>query len=212
MKLLILALFTLLAVIDLDRISTINSYKETAKTAFESSDYEGAVKSYHFLIDSLGVIEDPLYINLANAYFHQSDTANAAYYYTKAIDGNDTKLISQAYTQLGVISKWKNSSKIALNQFKMALKTDPSNETARYNYELLKKLMKNQEQQNKKDNKDVKPSEYAKKLKKQADALVNINRFNQAHDIMKKGLEVDKTVSAYNDYIKRLKDVVESKQ
>ena len=212
MKLLILALVTSLAVIDLDRISTVNSYKETARKAFESSDYEGAAKAYHFLIDSMGVVEDPLYINLANAYFHQSDTSNATYYYTKTVEGKDKKLISQAYTQLGVISKWKDSNETALNQFKTALKTDPSNETARYNYELLKKLMKEQQKQKNDDNKKDKPSEYAKKLKKQADALVQVNRFDQAHDIMKKGLEVDKTVSTYNDYIKRLKDVVESKQ
>ncbi len=212
MNLLILVLVTSLAVIDLDRISTVNSYKETARKAFESSDYEGAAKAYHFLIDSMGIVEDPIYINLANAYFHQSDTSNATYYYTKAVEGRDKKLISQAYTQLGVISKWKESNETALNQFKMALKTDPSNETARYNYELLKKLMNEQQQQNNDDNKDVKPSEYARKLKKQADALVQINRFDSAHDIMKKGLEVDKTVSAYNDYIKRLGDVVESKQ
>ncbi len=197
----------------LTRISTINNYKEEARKAYESSDYKGAVKAYRFLIDSMGISEDPLYLNLANAYFHLSDTTNAAYFYVKTIDGENDKLASKAYTQLGVISKWKNDNKTALNQFKLALKSDPSNETARYNYELLKKLMEKEKQQQKNDkNKKQEPSEYAKKLKKQADALVQINRFEEAFSIMKKGLEVDKTVSTYNDYIKRLQDVVESRQ
>jgi tetratricopeptide (TPR) repeat protein len=197
----------------LTRISAINDYKEKAQKAYESSDYQGAVKAYRFLIDSMGVTEDPLYLNLANAYFHLSDTSNAAYFYVKTIDGKNEKLASKAYSQLGVISKWKNDNNTALNRFKLALKSDPSNETARYNYELLKKLMERKKQQQKNDkNKKQEPSEYAKKLKKQADALVHVNRFEEAFSIMKKGLEVDKTVSAYNDYIKRLQDVVESRQ
>ncbi len=208
------AIFVLLIGGDgLTRISTINAYKEKAQKAYESSDYKGAVKTYRYLIDSMGISEEALYLNLANAYFHLSDTLNSSYFYVKTIDGKDKQLASEAYNQLGIISKWKKDDKTALNQFKLALKSDPANESARYNYELLKKLMERQKQQNKNDkNKKQEPSEYAKKLKKQADALVRINRFEEAYSILKKGLEVDKTVSVYNDYIKRLQDVVESKQ
>lgn len=196
----------------INRISEINTYKEAAEKAYKSSDFKGAVQAYHYLIDSMGVEEGPLFLNLANAYFHMSDTSSAAYYYTKTIEDKDKKLNSKAYSQLGIISKWKNNNEAALSQLKLALKSDPSNETARYNYELLKKLMEKQKQDQKDKNKDNEPSEYAKKLKKQADGLVRINRFAEAFSIMKKGLEVDKTVSAYKDYIKRLQNVLESKQ
>ncbi len=197
---------------NLNRISTINDYKEKAEKAYLSSDYKGAADAYRFLIDSMGVADDPLYLNLANTYFHLSDTSDAAYFYTKVLGGKNKKLISRAYAQLGVLSKWKNDNESALNNFKWALKSDPSNETARYNYELLKKLMERQQKQKNDKNKNQQPSEYAKKLKKQADALVRVNQFEEAFSLMKKGLEVDKTVSAYSDYIKRLQDVVESRK
>jgi len=63
-------------------------------------------------------------------------------------------------------------------------------------------------QDQKKDD-ELKPSEYAKKLKEQADLLVRNNRFADAYSLMMDGLQVDKTVGAYNEFIGKLKDVVE---
>jgi tetratricopeptide (TPR) repeat protein len=119
---------------------------------------------------------------------------------------------SLAYQQLGVINQQQNKMQEALSAFKASLKADPGNEDSRYNYELLKKMMKDQEQQEQNKDKDIEPSEYAKKLKAQADQFVRQNLFENALSLMQKGLQEDETVAAYNAFITKLNDVVESKQ
>mgnify|MGYP001035828716 FL=1 len=86
--------------------------------------------------------------------------------YSDLKDAQEPILASSAYNQMGVISyKMSEQSpderesfmQSSLSNFKNALRKNPENESARYNYELLKKLKKQQEEeQEKKDeeNKD----------------------------------------------------------
>jgi tetratricopeptide (TPR) repeat protein len=197
---------------DINKIAHVNKAKRMAETAYANGDYETAISSFRLLTDSLGVQEDPILLNLANAYFKQNDTTNAVQYYSSVLKSENPQMKSLAYQQLGVINQQKNKLEEALSDFKASLKSNPDNEDARYNYELLKKIMAEQEQQNKNKDEDVKPSEYAKKLKAQADKLVAQNLFENALSIMQKGLQEDKTVAAYNGFITKLNDVVESKE
>ena len=99
-----------------------------------------------------------------------------------------------------------------MSQFKQAIKSDPANQDARYNYEMLKKKLEEQkkkDEQKNKDNKDQEPSEFAKKLKAQADKLVAAKEYKSAYNLMMDGLSKDKTVSHYQKYIEHIKDVVE---
>lgn len=211
MRMLVLVILMSLSFSDINKIARVNEMKRQAEEAMKSEDYQSAISSFRILTDSLGVVEDPVLLNLANAYFYQNDTTNAAQYYSRVLGSENDELRSLAYQQMGVINQMKNNMNEALNDFKNALKSNPENEDARYNYELLKKLLDEQEQQQNNDE-DIEPSEYAKKLKEQADALVKQNLFDQALNIMQKGLQVDKTVSAYNQFITKLGEVVESKQ
>ncbi len=145
--------------IDINKIARINKLKKEAETAYRNGEYDKAIAAFSTLIDSLGVAEDPLFLNLANAFFHKNDTLNAAKNYSKALESKDSHIRSLAHQQLGIIQQQQNKMKEALTNFKAALLADPTNEDARYNYELLKKLMKeqqNQQQQNKEDKKDQK--------------------------------------------------------
>ena len=207
-------LFILLNVLggDINKISRINQAKRNAEEAYKRGEFESAISSFRLLSDSLGVNEDPILLNLANAYFHQNDTTNAAQYYSRVLGSEDPLLRSVAYQQLGIIKKQQTKLKEALSDFKTSLKSNPNNEDSRYNYELLKKMIDEQEQQQQNENEDIEPSEYAKRLKAQADKLVKQNLFGQAMRLMQKGLEEDETVAAYNSFISKLNDVVESKQ
>jgi len=209
-KLASVCLLMFLFVGDINKISRINRAKKAAESAYSSGDYKTAISSLRLLADSLDVSEDPIFLNLANAYFHESDTSNAIQYYSKVIASENNELRSLAYQQLGIINKQKNKLKEAVSDFKASLKSNPNNEDSRYNYELLKKLLAEQEQQQKNDE-DIEPSEYAKKLKEQADRLARQFLFEKALSLMQKGLEEDKTVAAYNSFIGKLNDVVESK-
>jgi Ca-activated chloride channel family protein len=211
MKMLILTVLLHISDGDIHRIAKINKLKKTAEKAYKSGDYERAIASFRTLTDSLEVDEDAVWLNLANAYFETQDTAQAMEYYVQVAAASQGALRSQAFQQLGVMMDQRNRRQEALNNFKEALKADPMNEDARYNYELLKKMLG--DEQNSSDSDDSpEPSEYAKKLKEQADKLVKMNLFPQALQLMQNGLQKDETVSAYNQFIQKLNDVVQSQQ
>jgi hypothetical protein len=200
------------------RIRKINTAKAEARKSFQAGDYKEAVKKYTYLIDSLGVKEDEVLLNRAHAWYLEKDTANAYTAYQALAQSVKKEITSKANNQLGLITNLQGKAEEALRHFKMAVKADPSNEDARYNYEMLKKKLdqKNKEEQKKKDqeqnkdkNKNQEPSDFAKRLKAEADRLVAERKYKAAFDLMNDGLKKDETVSTYQDYIKRLKDVTD---
>jgi len=157
----LLPLFLIAAlIIDPRDIGKINSAKESAKKAFINGDYATALDKYKYLIDSMGVNEDEVTMNMAHSYFNLNDTTHAMATYQKLINSQDKMLRSNAFQQLGVLNNRQERLEDALANFKQALKADPTNEDARYDYEMVKKKLeekKKQEEQNQKDqNKDQK--------------------------------------------------------
>lgn len=201
------------------KIRKINTTKSEAKKAFQAGDYKKAIQQYRYLIDSLGVKEDEINLNLAHAYYLEKDTANAFTNYQTLTNSTNDEVRSKANQQLGIMTNQRGKPEEALSFFKQAVKAHPANEDARYNYEMLKKKLdqKNKEDEkknkdNKKDNeknKNEEPSDFAKKLKAQADQMVGQRQYKAAYDLMMDGLKRDKTVSTYQQYINRIKDVSE---
>jgi Ca-activated chloride channel homolog len=154
-------LFTVLSVwiTDPAKIGKINRAKEAARKAYLAGDYEKAVNHYRYLTDSLHVTEDEVTLNLANAYFNLSDTANAIGQYQSLVHSTKPPIRAAAQQQLGVIKNKQGEFEEALTHFKEAIKADPKNEDARYNYEMLKRKLdeqKKQEQQQKDPQQDKK--------------------------------------------------------
>ena len=131
----------------LNDIAKINRLKVQAEEAYEQEDYQSAVKYYTALVDSLQVDDDLIRLNLAHALIKAGDTTSAQRNYTSLANSNDHSLKSVAYQQLGIINSYQKKYKEALSTFKESLKADPSNEDARYDYELVKKLLAEQQQQ-----------------------------------------------------------------
>jgi len=208
MKVLGTILILATAFIDPGDIRKINSAKSEAKKAYIAGDYKIAIEKYRFLIDSMGVNEDEVRMNLANAYFHVNDTSNALGGYTQLTQSVNKKIKSVAYQQMGVLNNKQGKLSEAIGNFKEALKADPANEDARYNYEMAKKKSEQQkrDEQNK-NNQSKEPSAFAKQLKEQADQLVLKKLYLEAHELMTEGLKKDKSVSFYNEFIKRTKTV-----
>jgi len=171
MKMLIFYAFLLIFGPDPGKIGKVNSVKSSAKKAFIEGDYKTALENYKYLTDSLGVKEDEVLMNMAHSYFNLNDTANAFTSYQKLLTSQNKTMKSNAYQQLGVLNNRQNRLEDALNNFKEALKTDPTNEDARYNYEMVKKKLeeqKKQEQQNQdKDKKDQNKDQENKENKDQ---------------------------------------------
>ena len=146
---------------DPTEIARINRLKNKAEVAFEHGQYDVAATNYRILYDSIGLDDPSVGLNLAHSYYALGDTANAKLKYQSVASSNDKKLKSIAYQQLGVMAKTPSTLSESLQYLKAALKANPMNEEARYNYEVVKKLLdkqkeqqQDQDQQNQDENKD----------------------------------------------------------
>ncbi|GIV37823.1 MAG: hypothetical protein KatS3mg032_2202 [Cyclobacteriaceae bacterium] len=150
MKGLILLLLIASAFTDPLRVSRINRHKTAAMQAYAEGRYDEAVAHYHYLIDSLGVTDDDALLNLGHSYFRLNQSVKAKEAYTLAAAGSNPVIQSVAHQQLGVIANREGKYQQALQHFRSALMANANNEEARYNYELLRKKLKNpnQPQQN----------------------------------------------------------------
>ncbi len=99
------------------------------------------------------------------------------------LDNADKQAASIAYTQLGIMQAKDKELEKAAELFKQALKKDPKNDNARYNYELVKKMLQKQQQEQDQQDK-IEPSEFAKQQKAIADDLVNKRDYRVALQVM----------------------------
>jgi len=132
---------------DLERIAKVNKIKKEAKTAFTTGDFQKAINKYSYLLDSMQVEDPNINLNLANAYYKISDTTNAVNEYQALLKANDNIIKSVAHQQLGIIKNREKKFDEALAHFKNAIKANPANDEARYNYEMLKKMLEEKEKQ-----------------------------------------------------------------
>lgn len=128
-------------------IAKINALKKEAEKAYLAGDYEMALSKYAILSDSMGVEEDEIKLNLAHSHYQLGDTTGAKSNYNQLVRSSNKKLKSIAYQQLGVMSKDTGKLEEALQQLKSAIKSDPTNQAARYDYEVVKKQLKEQQEQ-----------------------------------------------------------------
>jgi Ca-activated chloride channel homolog len=139
------------------KVRRVNKIKAEAKDAFQAGQYKEAAAMYKLLVDSMDVKEDEVLLNLAHANFLMKDTANAFNNYQTLTQSPKKDIVSKANQQLGVMTNQQGKAEQALNYFKQAIKADPTNESARYDYEMLKKKLdeqKKQQQQQNQQNKD----------------------------------------------------------
>ncbi len=153
----------------IDDIATVNRLKSLAKTALEQQDYTRAAGYYTKLVDSLRVDDENIRLNLAHALLLSGDTAQSQLRYSQLTSSQSASLKSVAYQQLGVLASGQKKYPEALAIFKESLKANPANEESRYNYELVKKLLEQQqEQEQQKDqSQDDKQQESEEKQEKQ---------------------------------------------
>lgn len=164
MKFASILLLTLAAIIDPVTIGRINSLKREAREAYVAGDYKTAISKYRILIDSLHAGEDEVMLNLANAYFNANDTAQALSGYQSVVGSPKADIRSRAQQQLGIMNHRAGRLEEALENFKQAIKADPNNRDARYNYEMLKKkLEEEKKKQDQQQNRDKQNKENQKK-------------------------------------------------
>lgn len=146
MKFYSLLLFSLLTLTGgIGNIAKVNEYKGLAENAFQNEKYEEAVDYYRYLIDTLGENDANIRLNLGHSYYRTKQEDKAMELYSSLSAHEDPALRSKANNQLGIIHTNQQKLKEALEFFKASLRADPTNEGTRYNYELVKKLLEEQE-------------------------------------------------------------------
>ena len=90
-------------------------------------------------------------LNLSHSYLLNGDTLNAIDGYNSLTTSKKNKIKSIAYQQLGVISDKYQKLKESSELFKNSIKSNPENIESKYNYELVMKKIKEQENKENKD-------------------------------------------------------------
>ncbi|MER2997962.1 aerotolerance protein [Pontibacter populi] len=139
--LLAILLFLSIPVSGIQTISRINDYTVRAAKAYEKENYAEAITAYEYLLEDLEVKDDQLRLNLAHAYFKAGLWADAQNEYRLLADHSSAHIRSIVHLQLGNIASNGKKYAQALSLYRNALVANPENESARYNYELLKKYL-----------------------------------------------------------------------
>ena len=181
---------------------------------FAQGKYEEALAAYQ---DAL--LDDPLneiaLFDQGDAYYKMKKYKEAIEAFQKVVGSKNLTLSSKAFYNIGNAYFQQNKLKEAIESYKKALELNPNDRDAKYNLELarakLKEMAKKQKRQNKQQNnqKHIEPSEFAKRLKAQAEKLVDQRKYRQAYQLMVNGLKKDPTVAAFQGFIQRIKDVVD---
>jgi len=199
---------------DWEKIAITNEAIATAERSFKEADYENSVRNHLKLIDELGLTAPEIKFNLALSYQNNGQEEDAKKTYEVLSSRSNTEISSFAANQQGVMLGNEKKYKEALAYFKTALLNEPGNEKARYNYELLSRWLdgneENQENEQDQEQEDKpEPSNYAKRMKAEADELVDRYLFDEALNTMNRALEIDETVASYQQFIDHLKEINE---
>ncbi len=179
---------------------------------YADGNYEQAIEAYNKARSANPVSAEVDY-NLGNALYQKKDYEQAMKRYETALQkSEDPRLRAQTYYNMGNTLFRMNKLKESAAAYQQALRLNPGDEDAKYNLEYVRARLQQQEQQQQdkdQQKKKIEPSEYAKKLRQQAQELIEEYRYAEALKLMQDGLKRDETVAAYQSFIDRLNDVVE---
>jgi len=181
---------------------------------FNEENFEQALASYK---DAL--LDDPLnetaLFNQGDALYKLKKYEESVQIFQQLIASKNIDLASNAFFNTGNGYFQLNKFKEAIDAYQKALELNPNDQDAKYNLELTRAKIKEmadkqqQQQQQQDQNKEkIKPSEFAKKLKEQAEKLVLQRKYNEALQLLKDGLKKDPTIAAYNDFMQKTETVI----
>jgi tetratricopeptide (TPR) repeat protein len=187
-----------------------------ANELFRAGQYREAADAYLATLEELGPgapanVQAALLNNLGAALYRMEDyeTAMQAFVRSLAIADTDEDKSRAAYNA-GNASFRQNNLEAALSFYKQSLLEDADNEDARYNFEFVRRRVKDSDQQQQQEGGGrIEPSEYAKALKRQAEEMMAARQYRSAHNLMLQGLQIDETVRAFQDFIGRLGNIAE---
>jgi len=129
-----------------------NAAVKAAAKSYAETDYEASVANHLKLSSDFGINTPNSNYNLALSYHYNGQLEEAQRTYQSLQSSPDKLIASFSANQNGILLAGQNSYEEALSAFKFSLIKDPTNEAARYNFELLSRwLEENPDQQQQDD-------------------------------------------------------------
>ncbi|MVM35150.1 tetratricopeptide repeat protein [Spirosoma sp. HMF4905] len=122
----------------LNQITQNNQARQEAQIAYQAGQYNRALALYVYLSKTTTTIDPAVRLNLGHTYFKLKQYAKAKPQYETLLRSDRSDLRTAAATQLGVMACLEGDSVVALTLFQQALLENADNESARYNFELIK--------------------------------------------------------------------------
>ncbi len=160
-KIFVLSLF--LFVNPVTFIANRNYYATEAEKAFRNQNYALASQHYAYMIQGLEWKNDNIQLNLAHTYFLEKKYTLATVQYVISSQSNNTIIASTALSQLGYMASLNQDFETALSYFQEAISRYIQNKEARYNYELIAKILHKRGKKPKNNQKDIQKEKEKKK-------------------------------------------------
>ena len=151
-------------------------------------------------------VQAALWNNLGLARYEQERFEEAAGAFDEALAlATETDTRARYAYHAGTALARASTLEDAALRLRHALVARPDFPEARFNYEWVKRRLDGPPPG---AETPPEPSDFARRLKAQADALVEQRQYRDAYDLLNDGLRRDSTVAAFADYLQRLGDVV----
>ena len=124
--------------------------QDKGKKAYEEGHYDEARVYYEHILKNRKK-DDGAQFGLGVTAYQQKDMETAARALNNAMNSDDQSLASKAMYNLGNMFRDQQKMEESLALYRKAIELDPTDEDAKVNYELLKQVLQQQEQQQQQD-------------------------------------------------------------
>ena len=124
--------------------------QDKGKKAYEEGHYDQARVYYEHVLKNRKK-DDGAQFGLGVTAYQQKDMETAARALNNAMNSDDQSLASKAMYNLGNMFRDQQKMEESLALYRKAIELDPTDEDAKVNYELLKQVLQQQEQQQQQD-------------------------------------------------------------
>ena len=160
--------------------------QDKGKKAYEEGQYDEARVYYEHVLKNRKK-DNRAQFGLGVTAYQQKDMETAARALNNAMNSDDKSLASKAMYNLGNMFRDQQKMEESLALYRKAIELDPTDEDAKVNYELLKQVLQQQEQQQQQDKQNQEQDQEKLDQQKQDQDSEGQDEQNKNQDNQKKG-------------------------